>query len=198
VKREEAMAIVRGRFEESARVLSEIATEQAEVLADAGAMIETCFRDGGAFYTCGNGGSAADAQHLAAELSGRYYLERPPLPATALTVNSSALTAIGNDFGFDEVFSRQLEGVGRKGDVLLAITTSGGSANVTGAVAVARRLGMKVIGFTGRRGARFAETCDLALVVPSDDVARIQEGHIAAGHLICQLVETAMYGGGQG
>jgi D-sedoheptulose 7-phosphate isomerase len=195
VKREEALAIVRDRLEESARVFREMATEQAGALADAAALIEACFRAGGSFYTCGNGGSAADAQHIAAELSGRYYLERPPLPATALTVNSSALTAIGNDFGFDQVFSRQLEGVGKKGDVLLAITTSGGSVNVARAVESARRLEMKVIGFTGRRGARFAQNCDLALVVPSDDVARIQEGHIGAGHLICQLVEAALFGG---
>ncbi len=194
MNRDEAMAVVRGRFEESARVLRELAAEHAGTVADAAALVEGCFRDGGAFYTCGNGGSAADAQHIAAELSGRYYLERPPLPAVALTVNTSALTAIGNDFGFDEVFSRQLEGAGRKGDVLLAITTSGTSANVLRAVETARRLGMKVIGFTGRKGTRFAESCDVALAVPSDDVARIQEGHIGAGHLLCQLVEASLFG----
>ena len=198
MKRDEAVAVVRGRLEESARVLKEIAADHAGVIADAAAMVVDGFTTGNAFYTCGNGGSAADAQHIAAELSGRYYLERRPLPAVALTVNSSALTAIGNDFGFDEVFSRQLDGVGRKGDVLLAITTSGTSANVLRAVESARRLGMKVIGFTGSRGKRFAESCDLALVVPSDDVARIQEGHIGAGHLVCQLVEATMFGSAQG
>jgi D-sedoheptulose 7-phosphate isomerase len=198
VNREDAVRIARGRLEEAARVKHEMAAGQAEAIADAAGMVEACFRAGGTFYTCGNGGSAADAQHIAAELSGRYYLERPPLPAEALTVNTSALTAIGNDFGFDEVFSRQLEGAGRKGDVLLAITTSGASPNILRVVESARRMDVKVVGFTGARGTRFAASCDLAVVVPSDDVARIQEGHIAAGHLICQIVEAALFGGSQG
>lgn len=163
------------------------------VAAAAEAMI-ACLGSGGTVYFCGNGGSAADAQHLAAELAGRYFLDRPALAAVALTTNSSALTAIGNDYGFDDVFSRQLEPLGSPGDVLVAITTSGGSPNVLQAVAAAHALGMIVIGMTGRRGARFAALCDHALVTPSDVTPRIQEGHIAMGHTICEVVEKALFG----
>lgn len=148
---------------------------------------------GGTMFFCGNGGSAADAQHLAAELAGRYTMDRPPLPATALTTNSSSVTAIGNDYGYDQVFSRQLDGLGRPGDVLVAITTSGGSPNVVRAVEVARRRGMTVIGFTGSKGGRFAAMCDHALVTPSDATPRIQEGHIAMGHALCELIERALF-----
>ena len=192
---EEALALVRRELETSARTLSEIAASQAAFVVEAARLVEASLKAGGTLYTCGNGGSAADAQHIAAELSGRFYIDRPGLAATALTVNTSALTAIGNDLAFADVFSRQLEGVGRRGDVLLAITTSGSSANVLAAVTMARRVGMRVIGLTGARGAAFARTCDQALVVPSQDVARIQEAHIACGHLICQLVEDALFGG---
>jgi len=148
---------------------------------------------GGTVYFCGNGGSAADAQHLAAELSGRYFIDRPPLAAVALTTNSSALSAIGNDFGFDQVFSRQLQGVGTPGDVLVAITTSGNSANVLRAVEAAHELGMTVIGMTGLKGARFAAQCDHALVTPSASTPRIQEGHITMGHALCELIERALF-----
>ena len=148
---------------------------------------------GGTVYFCGNGGSAADAQHLAAELSGRYFIDRPPLAAVALTTNSSALSAIGNDFGFDQVFSRQLQGVGTPGDVLVAITTSGNSANVLRAVEAAHELGMTVIGMTGLKGTRFAAQCDHALVTPSASTPRIQEGHITMGHALCELIERALF-----
>ena len=192
---EEALALVQRELENSARTLHEIAETQAAFVVEAARLVETSLKAGGTLYTCGNGGSAADAQHIAAELSGRFYIDRPGLAATALTVNTSALTAIGNDLAFTDIFARQLEGAGRRGDVLLAITTSGSSANVLVAVTMARRIGMRVIGFTGARGAAFAQSCDLALVVPSQDVARIQEAHIACGHLICQLVEDALFGG---
>ncbi len=193
--RKEALDLVRGQFEESSRVLAEVGRTQAEFVVRAAEMVERSLRAGGTFFTCGNGGSAADAQHIAAELSGKFYIDRPGLGATALSVNTSALTAIGNDFEYAEVFSRQLDGAGRKGDVLLGITTSGGSANVLRAVEKAREKGIGVIGFTGAGGGAFAALCDLALVVPSRDVARIQESHICAGHLICQLVEAALFGG---
>jgi D-sedoheptulose 7-phosphate isomerase len=147
-------------------------------------------------YFCGNGGSAADAQHLACELAGRYLLDRPPLPAVALTTNSSTLTAIGNDFGYAETFARPLQGLGGPGDVLVALTTSGGSANVVRAVRVAQRLGMTVIGFTGAHGTAFAARCDIALVTPHASTPRIQEGHIAMGHALCELVERALFGRG--
>jgi D-sedoheptulose 7-phosphate isomerase len=148
---------------------------------------------GGTVYFCGNGGSAADAQHLAAELSGRYFLDRPALAAIALTTNSSALTAIGNDFGFEQVFARQLRGLGTPGDVLVAISTSGRSPNVLRAIETAHELGMTVIGMTGLAGRRFAAQCDHALVTPSASTPRIQEGHIAMGHALCELVERALF-----
>jgi D-sedoheptulose 7-phosphate isomerase len=162
------------------------------VAAAAEAMI-ACLESGGTVYFCGNGGSAADAQHLACELSGRYLMDRPALAAIALTTNTSAVTAIGNDYGFDEVYARQLDGLGSPGDVLVAITTSGRSANVLKAVQGAHRLGMIVIGMTGQNGARFAAMCDLALVTPHAATPRIQEGHIAMGHIMCELVERAMF-----
>ena len=193
--RDAALALVRQQLETSARILGQVARDQAGFVVEAASLVETCLRGGGTFFTCGNGGSAADAQHIAAELSGRFYIDRPGLAATALSVNTSALTAIANDYDFAEVFSRQLQGPGKAGDVLLALTTSGGSANVLRAVQTARQLRMKMIGMTGSRGAGFAESCDAALVVPSEDVARIQECHIAAGHLLCQLVEANIFGG---
>jgi len=197
MNRDDALRLVRERLEESARILTRIAGEQAEFVVEAARRIDESLRAGGTLYTCGNGGSAADAQHIAAELSGRFYLERPGLAAIALSVNTSALTAIGNDYSFAEVFSRQLAGTARKGDVLLAITTSGGSANVLRAVKTARDKEMTVLGLTGARGREFAGACDLALIVPSEDTARIQEAHIAAGHLVCHLVEAARFGGGK-
>jgi D-sedoheptulose 7-phosphate isomerase len=195
MNREQAIALARVEFEESARVLRRVGDEQAEFVVRAAEIVEAALRGGGTLFTCGNGGSAADAQHIAAELSGRFYLERPGLAAVALTVNTSALTAIGNDYAFREVFSRQIDGLGRKGDVLLAISTSGGSANVVEAVKKAREKEMAVVGLTGALGGAFARACDAALLVPSENVARIQEAHICAGHLICQLVENAFFGG---
>jgi len=144
-------------------------------------------------YFCGNGGSAADAQHLAAEFSGRYLVDRPGLPAVALTTNSSAVTAIGNDYGYDEVFSRQLEGMGAPGDVLVAITTSGRSESVRRAVREAHKLKMTVIGMTGAKGSEFAAMCDVALITPSATTPNIQEGHIAMGHAFCLVVERSMF-----
>lgn len=140
---------------------------------------------------CGNGGSAADAQHIAAEFTGRFLKERRPLPALALSTNTSGLTAIGNDYGFDEVFARQVRAHGRPGDVLLAISTSGDSANVLSAMGAARDLGMKVVGLSGP-GGRMACACDVCLSVPGDSTPRIQEGHILVAHIICGLVEDSL------
>lgn len=140
----------------------------------------------------GNGGSAADAQHIAAELSGRYTRERQGLAAVALTTDTSALTAISNDYGFERVFERQVEALARPGDVLIAISTSGNSPNVLRAVWRARELGCSVIGWAGKDGGRLAGLCDLPIVVPSEDTARIQEMHILVGHVLCDLVEEAM------
>ncbi len=160
-------------------------TQAADIIIDA-------LKAGRAIYFCGNGGSAADAQHLAAELSGRFLKNRRPLPGVSLTTNSSALTAIGNDFGYDEVFSRQLEGVGQRGDVLVSLSTSGNSPNVVKAIDVARKLGMKSIGLTGERGSKLSEMCDICLQVPSAATPRIQEMHILVGHILCELAENAV------
>ncbi|HEY6866498.1 MAG TPA: D-sedoheptulose 7-phosphate isomerase [Candidatus Eisenbacteria bacterium] len=178
---------------ESGRTAGRLAAHATRAVAAAAESAVACLEAGGTLYFCGNGGSAADAQHLACELAGRYLLDRPALPAVALSTNTSALTAIGNDFGYEHVFARQLEGLGAPGDVLVAITTSGRSASILRAVDVARSLGMVVIGMTGARGRAFAARCDHALVTPHDSTPRIQEGHIAMGHALCELVERSLF-----
>ena len=162
------------------------------VLAAAGMRLIEALRAGNKILFCGNGGSAADSQHLAAELMGRYRRERRPLAAIALTVDTSALTAIGNDYGFHDIFARQVAGIGRAGDVLVALSTSGSSENIIRALEVARRLGLVTIGLTGESGGAMAALCDLCVQVPSADTARIQEMHIAVGHFLCGFVEDAV------
>jgi D-sedoheptulose 7-phosphate isomerase len=183
----------RAALRAAGRSLARLERHAARGVAEAAEMVVASLDSGGTIYFCGNGGSAADAQHLAAELAGRYLVDRPALAAVSLTTNSSALTAIGNDFGFERVFARQLEGLGVAGDVLVAISTSGGSPNVTAAVEAAHRQGMSVIGMTGLKGRAFAARCDLALVTPSDSTPRVQEGHIVMGHTLCELVERALF-----
>lgn len=183
----------RAALTESARHLARLARGNAVAVAAAAEAIIGCFENGGTVYFCGNGGSAADAQHLACEFSGRYMIERPGLPSIALTTNSSAVTAIGNDYGYDQVFSRQLEGLGAPGDVLVAITTSGRSMSVRKAVEAAHDLGMTVIGMTGAKGGEFAAACDIALISPHTVTPNIQEGHIAMGHAFCLIVERALF-----
>jgi D-sedoheptulose 7-phosphate isomerase len=178
----------------TASVLARVAAEDGTRLATVAALLANRLRLGHSLFTCGNGGSAADAQHIAAELSGKFYLHRPGLPAVALTTNTSALTAIGNDFSYDEVFSRQLEGLSRPGDVLFALTTSGRSSNVRKAVEWARGHGVTTVAFTGSKGDDFAALCDHAFVAPSDDTPHIQEAHITIGHALCALAEAALYG----
>lgn len=151
------------------------------------------FKNGKKVLFCGNGGSAADAQHLAAEFSGRYYFDRPPLYAEALHVNSSYLTAVGNDYGYDEVFARLLTAMGTEGDVLVAMSTSGNSANVLNAIKVAREKNMLVIGMTGMDGGKMATLCDILLNVPSKDTPRIQECHMLLGHIVCEVVENKLF-----
>jgi D-sedoheptulose 7-phosphate isomerase len=155
-------------------------------------IVAASFAAGGQLLLCGNGGSAADAQHLAAEFTGRFLKERAPWPAIALHTNTSALTAIGNDYGFENVFARQVSAHGRAGDVLLAISTSGTSANVVRAAEVARERGMKVVGLTGPDASGLGDLCDICLRVPGAGTPRIQEGHILVGHLLCGLVEDAL------
>jgi D-sedoheptulose 7-phosphate isomerase len=149
--------------------------------------------NGGKILFCGNGGSAADAQHIAAELSGRFYTDRKPLYAEALHVNSSYITAVANDYSYDVIYSRMIEGCGRKGDVLVGISTSGNSKNVIEALKKANEIGMITIGMTGDSGGKMKELCKYLLNVPSNDTPRIQESHILLGHIICQLVEEKMF-----
>jgi D-sedoheptulose 7-phosphate isomerase len=165
----------------------------AAVLAIADQIART-LRDGGKVMLAGNGGSAADAQHIAAELVGRYVIDRAPLAAIALTTDTSALTAIGNDYSFDQIFERQLRGLGRRGDVFVAISTSGRSKNILTALKAARELGIATVGFTGTKGAQMRPLCDLALIAPSDETALIQQIHITAAHAICGLVERDLHG----
>lgn len=141
----------------------------------------------------GNGGSAADAQHWAGELVSRFYYDRPGLPGIALTTDTSILTAIGNDYGYDYVFARQIEALGQQGDVLYVISTSGNSRNIVRAIEAARVKGVQVIGFTGQGGGQMAELCDLCFRVPSGETPRIQEGHEALGHMLCALIEAEMF-----
>jgi D-sedoheptulose 7-phosphate isomerase len=153
-----------------------------------------CFQQDGKLLFCGNGGSAADAQHLAAEFSGRFYFDRPPLYAEALHVNTSYLTAVGNDYSYEETYARMVKAMGRKGDVLFALSTSGNSPNILRAATVAREQGMIIVGFTGQTGGKLAAYCDHLLAVPSLDTPRIQECHMLVGHLICELVEGELFG----
>lgn len=165
---------------------------EAPTIAQVAEKLIGCFRAGGKVMFCGNGGSAADSQHLATELMGRYMRDRRPLPAIALTVDTSALTAIANDYGFEHVFSRQVRGIGQRGDVLVGISTSGNSANVVNAFATAKELGILTVAFTGRGGGKLATLADLTLRVPSDQTNEIQEMHIVIGHMLCGYVEEAI------
>ena len=164
-----------------------------DAVAEAASIIETSLRNGGKIHFCGNGGSAADAQHLAAELSGRFYYDRPPLNAEALHCNTSYLTAVGNDYGYDFVFSRLLRGTAKRGDVLVGISTSGNSRNILEAYKVCQELGVHIISMTGGTGGKMKDFGGLLINVPSTDTPRIQESHIMVGHIICELVEKAMF-----
>ena len=159
-------------------------------------ILSGCFKNGNKLLLCGNGGSAADCQHIATELMIRlnHHIQRPAFPAIALTTDTSNLTAGGNDIGFENVFARNVEGLGNKGDVLLAISTSGNSPNVIKAVEIAHKKGMKVIGFLGGSGGKLKDLVDLPIIIPSSNVQRIQEGHITVAHIICELVEDKLYG----
>ena len=162
------------------------------LVSEAVDLIHTSLLADGQLFTCGNGGSAADAQHIAAELTGRFFLERQAFRALALHGNTSALTAIGNDYGYDFVYARELSAHARKGDVMLAISTSGNSINVLKAIEAARRIGVSVIGLTGENGGKMRTECDICVCVPSPSTPRIQEMHITIGHAICQLLEERL------
>lgn len=190
---EARLAHLRESFLASARVKQESVTACGPAIADAARLaIETLQADG-KILSFGNGGSAADAQHFADELAGRFDRERPALQALALTANTSDLTAIGNDYGFDHVFARLVQAHGRPGDLALAISTSGNSPNVLTAVAEAKSRGMRTIGLTGKGGGKLVGAVDVAIVVPSSVTARIQETHITVLHVLCELIDAALY-----
>ena len=188
-------AAIRAIFEASAKAKDVFLAEGAAELERAIDLIAGALREGRKLLLFGNGGSAADAQHIAAELVGRFLRERRPLPAIALTTDTSALTAISNDYGFEDVFARQVRALGTRGDVALAISTSGRSANVLRAVEAAREVGLKVVALTGGDGGTLACAADVALRVSASTLsARIQETHILIGHVICELVDQRLFG----
>lgn len=180
-------------FDEHARIFTATLESQMPSLEQAGHLAEACLRSGGKILIFGNGGSAADAQHFAAELVGRFEMDRDALPAVALTVNTSTLTAVTNDYGFDRGFSRQVEGLARAGDVAIAISTSGNSANVILAAEAAQKLGCKVIGMTGDGGGGLAQHCDALIAVPAKTVARIQEMHELCLHALAWWLERRLF-----
>ena len=187
---------VRQLFEDSLATHQDSQDRLSEAIARAGTMLAQALSDGRRVLSCGNGGSAADAQHFAAELIGRFEKEREALPAVALSTDTSALTAIGNDYGFDRVFSRQVEGLGQEGDILLAISTSGNSPNVVQAIEAAHSKKMRVIALTGRDGGTMRgqmSESDTELRVPSDSTARIQEVHILILHCLCDLTDNLVH-----
>ena len=182
---------VRRTFAESAATLIAVFARELDAIERMARLVSATVAGGRTVFFCGNGGSAAEAQHLAAELVGRFVRDRGALPAVALSADGSVITAVGNDYGFERVFARQIEALGRRGDLLVAMTTSGRSPNILEAVRAARARGLAVIGMTGEGGAALARRCDAALVVPSRETARIQEVHLLVGHILCERAEDA-------
>lgn len=183
-------------------ILNDSFNNLQKVISDKGLILEIetittkiikAFKDGNKLLLCGNGGSASDAQHIAAELSGRFIKERKPLYAEALHVNSSYMTAVSNDYGFESTYSRMLEAIGKKGDVLIALSTSGNSENVVNAVKMANSLGMLSVGMSGATGGEIKELCQHNIIIPSSNTARIQEAHIIVGHIFCQIIEEKLF-----
>lgn len=167
-----------------------------DIIEDVATRCVDVYKKGHKTILAGNGGSAADAQHIAAELVGRYGFDRPSLPSLALTTDTSNLTAIGNDYGYDKVFSRQLEGMGQEGDLFIGISTSGNSANIITAFESAKAKGITTVALTGRDGGKMAQMADVAIIIPSNDTPRIQESHILIGHILCDIIEKEIFAQG--
>src|SRR5438874_2036356 len=190
--REQAIDLINSSVREGAEIRIVVARDCSTAIFEAAGLIIMCLRAGGKLLFFGNGGSAADAQHLAAEFVGRFVRERAGLPAIALTTDSSILTAVGNDYGFDQIFARQVQALGRPGDVAIAISTSGNSPNIIEGVKAARKGYLKTIGLSGKDGGLLAAEADVVITIASTSTARIQECHITIGHLLCELTEEAL------
>lgn len=190
---EEALRIVLDHSAKGREVREKFFAEHGRKVVEVARLLAVCLARGGKILLCGNGGSAADAQHVAGELVNRFLLERPPLPAVALTTDTSVLTAIGNDYGFEQIFSKQVQALGKPGDVLVAISTSGNSANVNLALRAAREKGLTTVGLGGRSGGEMLPFCDHALLVDAESTPLIQEVHLAVEHLLCQLVDYYLF-----
>jgi D-sedoheptulose 7-phosphate isomerase len=184
--------VIYHEFQSHLETIIRVIEHSQEDIAKASSLVIDTLKDGNKIILCGNGGSAADAQHIAAELTGRYKTERKGLPAIAITTDTSALTAIGNDYGYDMVFARQFEALANEGDLLIGISTSGNSSNIINTLELAKHMNCKTIGFTGRDGGKMNKLCDINLIVPSDDTPRIQEMHILFGHTICQIIDNEL------
>ncbi|NQZ85565.1 MAG: D-sedoheptulose 7-phosphate isomerase [Nanoarchaeales archaeon] len=185
---------IKSYLEENIETKKQILENNVDDISNIVKKVIDCLKSGNKILICGNGGSAADSQHFAAELIGRYKLERVSLPAIALTTDTSIITAIGNDYGYDKIFSKQVEGLGQKGDILIGISTSGNSQNILEAYNVAKSRGVTCIGLLGRDGGEMAELGDLNFIVPSNNTPRIQEAHILVIHTICEIMENTMFG----
>jgi D-sedoheptulose 7-phosphate isomerase len=189
------LKFIRERIEASIKLKSSLLSNDA-ILSSVNKLVEeivSCYKNGGKVLWAGNGGSAADAQHLAAELSGRFYYDRPPLFSDALHVNTSYMTAVANDYSYDLVYARLTQAMGKKGDILIGLSTSGNSGNVINALIKAKELGMITAGFTGESGGKMKPHCDLLINIPSTDTPRIQECHMLLGHTVCEMVEMKMF-----
>jgi D-sedoheptulose 7-phosphate isomerase len=188
-------SIIKQNIEDSIELKSKVLKDENILnrINEVSDAIIKCYKEKGKVLFCGNGGSAADSQHLAAELSGRYYYDRPPLPAEALHVNTSYMTAVANDYSYNEVYARLLQAIGNEGDIIIGLSTSGNSGNVVEALKVAREKKMITIGFTGDGGGKMADYCDLLIPIPSKDTPRIQECHMMIGHAVCQIVELSLF-----
>ncbi len=183
---------IKDEFSSHLETINKVIETMEDNLTLASQLAVETLKNGNKILLCGNGGSAADAQHIAAELTGRYKTERRGLPGIALTTDTSALTAIGNDYGYDRVFDRQVEALANKGDLIIGISTSGNSKNIVSALKLGRELGCKTLGFSGRDGGAMNEVCDINLIVPSNNTPRIQEMHILFGHTICQIIDNEL------
>jgi len=188
-------SIIKQNIEDSVNLKSKVLTDE-NIISNIDKVAEAiiaCYESKGKVLFCGNGGSAADSQHLAAELSGRYYYDRPPLPSEALHVNTSYMTAVANDYSYNQVYARLLQAIGNEGDIIIGLSTSGNSGNVIEALKVAKEKKMITVGFTGEGGGKMSEYCDILIPIPSKDTPRIQECHMMIGHAICQIVELSLF-----